>query len=161
LAFQKRAADTFRRGGGTVTGSDADVLTVCFGSPLERESLAGKKSSSPYENNIYAKAAPALAAVDLVSEIARRPEFKSWHFGLDIGNCSFAWTALSGYFSLGHPVQKAKVLSRLAGRYNSRIVLSSAAREALPELAVKKLDVIKGRDETASEPFYQLAANVG
>ncbi|MCL2069843.1 MAG: hypothetical protein FWH19_02515 [Treponema sp.] len=161
LAFQKRVSDTFRRGGGTVTGSDADVLTVCFGSPLERESLAGKKRSSPYENTIYAKSAPALAAVDLVSEIARRPEYKTWQFGLDIGNCSFAWTALSGYFSLGPAVQKAKVLSRLTSRYNSRIILSSAAREALPELAVKKLDVIKAKDNGAAEPFYRLAANVG
>ena len=157
LAFHEKVSDLFRKAGGTIIGTDADLVTVCFGSPLERVFLRGKEKMSPYEDNIHALAAPALRAADIVSEIARRPDCGFWHFGLDIGSCTFAWTALSGYFALGSAVRKARILSRLAGRYRTRIVISSSVNEALPDLIAKKLDVLKEKDGQGGEPFYRLA----
>ena len=157
LAFQEKASDLFRKAGAAITGIEADVVTACFGSPLERVYLGGKRKISPYEANIMALAAPAMRAVDVISEIAKRPECASWHFGIDLGSCTFAWTAVSGYFALGIPVQRARILSRMAGRYKSRIIISSAVNEALPDLAVKKLDVFKSEnDKSGGEPFYRL-----
>jgi hypothetical protein len=157
LLFQKNAADMFKKAGAVITGLENDMVTACFGSPLERVYLGGKRRVSPYEDNIYAKAEPARRAVGFVSEIAKKSECGFWSFGLDMGNCTFAWTAIAGYFALGSAVRKARALSRLAGKYNARIVISSAVSEALPDLAVKKLDVIKGKDGSGGEPFYALA----
>ena len=159
LAFQEKVSELFRKAGAVIIGSDGDLVTVCFGSPLERVYMGSRKETSPYEDNIHALAAPALRAVNFVSETAGRPECEFWHFGLDIGKCTFAWTALSGYFALGVPVQKARILSRLAVRYRARIVISAPVNEALPDLVAKKLDTLNERDGSGGEPFYRLTVN--
>jgi len=156
IGFHEKAAELFRKAGGTVIGVEGDLVTVCFGSPLERVFLGGKRKISPYEDNIHALSAPAMRAADIVAEIAKRSECLSWNFGIDLGKCTFAWTALSGYFALGYPVQRARILSRLAGRYEARIVISSQVNEALPDLAAKRLDVLKGKDSPDGEPFYRM-----
>jgi len=154
LTFYEKASELFKKAGGTVIGTDGDLAIACFGSPLERVFQRGGKKLSPYENNINALAAPAQRAADIVREIARRPECAPWNFGLDMGNCTFAWTALSGYFALGSPVQRARILSRLASRYQTRIVISSSVNDALPDLVAKKLNTLKGK--AGGETFYKL-----
>ena len=156
IAFQQTASDLLKKAGGTISGMEEDLLIACFGSPLERVFLKKKKNASPYEDNINSNAAPALKAVDFVSEIARHPDCRQWYFGLDIGNCTFTWTAISGYFALGMPVQKAKILSRLASRYSSQVVISAAVNEAFSELASKRLDVLKVKEGGIEETFYRL-----
>ena len=156
LVFQEKAVDLFRKAGGTITGIEGDVIIVCFSSPLERVLLAGKDNVTPFEDNIHALAVPAMRAVDVVSEIARRPECASWHFGLDLGKCSFSWTAVSGYFALGIPVQRARLLSRMAGRYKARIILSSSINEALPDLPVTRLGSMNESAKNGGSPFYRL-----
>ena len=156
IVFHEKASDLFRKAGGTIIGSEGDLVTACFGSPLERVFLGGKRNVSPYDDNIHALAAPALRAADIVTEIAKRSECASWHFGIDLGKCTFLWTESSGYFALGYPVQRAKILARLAGRYNARVIISSAVNEALPDQAVKKLDVLKDKDAPDGEPFYRM-----
>jgi len=153
LSFQEKVADIFKKAGAVIAGTEEDLVTVCFGSPIERIYLASQKEASPYENNIDANVAPAIRAVGLVSEIARRPECASWHFGLDTGNCAFAWTALSGYIALGAPVQQARIFSRMASRYMARIIVSGSILEAT-ELPLKKLDELKATN--IKEPFYRL-----
>jgi class 3 adenylate cyclase len=155
LLFQEKAAEFFKKAGGAIIGADEDLVTACFGSPLERMFLAGQKEASPYEGNINADSAPALKAVDLVSEIAKHPECASWHFGLDIGDCTFAWSALSGYSAFGTPVQQARIFSRIVSRYKAGIIISGAVLEAIPDLPVKKLDELKTKN--IREPFYGLA----
>jgi hypothetical protein len=157
LVFQEKVSELFKKAGGTIIGTEGDLVTACFGSPLERVYLRGKKKASVYEGNINARTTPAALAVDFVSEIAEKPECSAWNFGLDMGACAFAWTALSGYFALGGPVQRARILSRLAARYNARVVISASVNEALPDLAVRKLDVLKEKGGSEGEPFYRLA----
>jgi len=158
LHFYERVYDIFTKAGGTIIGTEGDIVLVCFGSPLERVFLGGKRKISPYEDNIHALAAPAQRAVEVVLEATKHPECESWHFGLDMGNCTFSWTALSGYFALGTAVQRARILSRLVMRYKAQIIISSAVNEALPDLTAKKLNSAKGKDGTGEETFYSLAA---
>ena len=156
LAFHKKVYEIITKAGGTIAGTEGDIVIACFGSPLERVFLGGKRRISPYEDNIHALVAPAQRAVEVVLEAARRPECSAWHFGLDIGNITFAWTAISGYFALGSAVQRARILSRLVSRYKVQIIISSIVNEALPDLTAKKLDTTKGKDGTGEESFYSL-----
>ncbi|MDR1802622.1 MAG: hypothetical protein LBQ94_03365, partial [Treponema sp.] len=153
LAFQKDASETFRKAGATITGIEGSMVIVCFGSPLERIAIAEKENPSPNETAVKTF---AQRAVDLVSKISRRPEAASWEFGIDTGNCSFSWTAVSGYSALGVPVQRAKILSHLAGRYKTRIVISASINKVLPALPVRKLDDLKRKDGSVDEAFYRL-----
>ena len=157
LTFHKQAYDVITEAGGTIVGTEGDIVLACFGSPLERVFLGGKRRISPYEDNILALAAPAQRAADIVFDIIRLPECESWHFGLDIGRCTFAWTAISGYFALGSAVQRARILSRLVSRYKVQVIVSSAVNEALPDLTARKLDTTKGKGG-AEESFYSLTA---
>ena len=157
LVFHEKAADYFRKAGGTITGAEGDIVTACFGSPLERVFLGGKRKVSPYEDNINALSAPALRAAEVVSEIAGLPQCASWNFGLDTGKCCFFWTPVSGYTAMGKPVQKAKLLSRLTTRYKTKIIVSSSVNDALPDLAAKKLDVLKDKYSPEGEPFYRMS----
>ncbi|MCL2374124.1 MAG: hypothetical protein FWC65_02665 [Treponema sp.] len=157
IAFQEKASELARKAGGTIIGTDGDMVTACFGSPLERVFLGGKKYASLLESAVHTPAALALQSVDFASHVARIPECDSWYFGVHMGNCTFAWTALSGYFALGVPVIRAKMLSRLADRYQSRIVISASVSEALPDMVGKKLGILKDNDGTEKEHFYRLA----
>ena len=170
IAFQEKASNLVKKAGGTIIGSEGDIITACFGSPLERVFLGSRKKTPPPktkkvpagkkmlpEITLHTPAALALQAVDFVSYIARDPEYASWHFGLHMGNCTFAWTALSGYFALGLPVQRARILSGLAGRYQSRIIISDSFNEALPDMVGKKLGILKENDGSKGEAFYRLA----
>ena len=98
-----------------------------------------------------------LWAVDFVSVVVSRPECARWHFGLDTGNCVFAWTNLSGYFALGAPVQRARILSRLAERHKTKVVISAPVREALPDLPIKKLDILNGKEGRGEEELFRLS----
>ena len=156
LDFQRAVSSLLKKAGGTIIGTEGNLVTVCFGSPLERAFLSEKLKTSPYENS---NTSPVLWAVDFVSTAATRPECASWLFGLDTGNCVFAWTSFSGYFALGKPVQCARVLSRLAERYKAQVVISAAVCETLSDLPVKKLDVFKGKDGNPGEAFFRLVLN--
>ncbi|MDR0497870.1 MAG: hypothetical protein LBH42_09670 [Treponema sp.] len=158
LSFQEKVSDLFRKAGGTITGAEEELVTACFGSPLERIFLKRKRKASPYDGNVNANAGPASKAIEFVSGIAKLPECATWNFGLDVGECTFSWTALSGYFAMGTPTQKARILSRMASRYSAQIVISAETKETLPNLHVKKLDVLKGKSGSGEEPFYKLVA---
>jgi hypothetical protein len=144
LDFQKKVSSLIKKASGTIIGTEGNLVTVCFGSPLERMFLG---------NDINP---PELQAVEFVTRIAERPDCASWQFGLDTGNCVFAWASFSGYFALGIPIQRAKILSRITSRHKVRIIISEAISESLPDLPVKKLAIIKGDDGSAGEPFYKI-----
>jgi len=160
LSFQGTAADLVRKAGGTIIGTEGDIVTACFGSPLERVFSGNKKTPSPYEDTLFAPPDMALNAADFVSNLVRNPKFASWHFGLHMGNCTFLWTPISGFFALGIPVQRAKILSRLTGRYQARIIISASINEALPDMVGKRLGILKENDGSESEHFYKLSDNV-
>jgi class 3 adenylate cyclase len=161
VAFQKDVSETFRKAGATITGIEGSIVTVCFGSPLERAAIAEKENPPLNEAVIFANevaAAFAQRAVDLVSIIGRRPDSATWEFGIDTGTCSFTWTEVSGYSAIGVPVQRAKILAHLAGRYKTRIVISASMNKILPGLPVQKLGDLRRKDGSLDEAFYRLGS---
>ena len=163
VAFQKNVSETFRKAGATLTGIEGSIVTVCFGSPLERAAIAEKDNLSPNEAAVFANEVAAVfaqRAVDLVSVISRRPESASWEFGIDVGNCSFAWTELSGYSAIGVPIQRAKILAHLAGRYKTHIVISASINKILPGLPARKLNDLKRKDGSVDEAFFRLDVKI-
>ena len=154
LLFQEKVSKYIKKAGGIsiANGAESSLVTVCFGSPLERIFLRDKKTAPLYNAASYN---PVLQAVDFVSETIRSSECAAWNFGIDMGQCTFAWTAGTGYFALGVPVQRARILSRLTTRYQSRIIISDAVNEALPDLPVKKLASMRETGGTKSETFYR------
>ena len=155
LDFHRKVSSLIKKAGGTIIAAEGNQVTACFGSPLERVLLSNKYKTSPYDND---PASPVLWAVDFVSALTARPESASWQFGLDMGNCAFAWAHLSGYFALGAPVQRARALLHMASRYRARIIISAAVCEALPDLPIRKLGAFRGNNG-AGEPFFQLSTS--
>jgi len=153
IDFHEKAAAFVKNAGGTIIGNEGNIVTACFGSPLQRVLLQNKKNPLPYNNTSFS---PARNAVDSLAEVIRNKDYAAWNFGLDIGECSFTWTAASGYFALGPAVQRAKLLSRLSPRYKSRVIISATIREALPELLTKKLATVKGASGSKGEALYRL-----
>ena len=156
LDFQENAASLLKKAGGTIIGAEGNTITGCFGSPLERIYFRSRKKLSPYDNKTRAEAAPAMQAIDFILSIVQSPEYKHWHFGLDIGNCTFGWTEIEGYFAMGNPVQQAKILSRLAFHYKTRILISSALNETMTDLHAEKMDINTEKEELNGEAVYRL-----
>jgi class 3 adenylate cyclase len=157
LAFRKKVAESFKQAGGAIVGSEGDLVIACFGSPLERIALGGKRYESPYDDHIHAKSAPAIRAVGFVTELLKHEESSLWHYGLDSGECTFIWSPLSGYSIFGRPAVRAKILADLTSRYKAQVIITSAVNEALPDLPARKLDVLKEKDGSGGETFYELA----
>jgi len=159
LDFHKDASDIFRKAGATITGIEGNIVTVCFGSPLERAAAAADEAGIVASD---AGAASVVCAVfakrasSLVSKITKRPEFAAWEFGMDAGYCGFSWAAASGYSAIGAPVQKARILSHLAGRYKTRVVVSASINKILPGLSTLKLGGLKRKDGGPDEAFFGL-----
>jgi class 3 adenylate cyclase len=160
LAFREKAAEYFRRAGGTVIGSEGDLLLACFGSPLERIALGGRKASSPYADNAHARYAPAVRAAGFVAELLGREDSRLWLYALDTGECTFTWSPLSGYSAFGRPAVRARILSGLAPRYRAQVIITAQINDALPDLPARKLDILRERDGAGSEAFYELKIRV-
>jgi hypothetical protein len=157
LAFREKVAESFKQAGGVIVGSEGDMVIACFGSPLERIALGGKKQVSPYDDHIHAKSAPAVRTVGFVTELLKHEESSLWQYGLDSGDCTFTWSPLSGYSIFGRPAVRAKILAGLAPRYKAQVLITSSVNEALPDLPARKLDVLKEKDGSGGETFYELS----
>jgi hypothetical protein len=141
LAFQNEAAVLLKKAGAIVTGCEEDLVLASFGSPLDRTTTM---------------ALSAEKAAGCIAGILKTSEWPSWHFGLDLGECAFTWSALSGYSAFGRPMVRSRILSSLASRYKARVVVTAAVSEALPDILTRKLDVLKGKDDAGGAAFYEL-----
>ena len=158
LDFQSAASELLKKAGATIIDLEEKTVTACFGSPIERVYLEEKNIQSLYNDNNFAKAAPAMKAMEVVSVIVRLPEARHWNFGMDLGNCEFAWSSSAGYFALGETVLKAKVLSRLGERFKQKILISEAMNISLPDLTTRKIQAFKNKDGTTGEHFFGVKA---
>jgi hypothetical protein len=107
-------------------------------------------------SNAVAGGASGVRAVGLISELLKNEETESWCFGLDSGLCTFTWSPLTGYSVFGAPVTRARILTNLTERYHTRLLISNSFVETLPNPTVKKVAVLKERDGSLGEAFYQL-----
>jgi class 3 adenylate cyclase len=167
--FREEISRFFKKAGGIIIGCDGDLVLGCFGSPLERIALGGMKAdpssgADPYARNTQTPAARASA---FIAEVladpgagtnggAIRADTSSWCFGVDSGECAFGYMPVSGYSAFGRPVVRSRILSSLAPRYNVQVVVSAAVNESLPDIPVRKLNILKEQDGSEGEAFYQL-----
>ena len=153
LAFREKASMSFKKAGAMVAGNGGDLVLACFGSPPERVIL-GKNEATL--SAFAARGAPAIRAVGFIAELLKSEESRLWSFGIDTGLCAFTWSEMSGYSVFGRPVIRSRILSGLTERYHARILVSGSVNEVLPDLPAKRLGVLKERDGTRGESFYEL-----
>ncbi|MDR1174640.1 MAG: hypothetical protein LBK83_04135 [Treponema sp.] len=171
-AFHETAAGFVKKAGGIFLGCEGDTVLLCFGSPPERLARreTGHAATAPFN--------PAEAAINFITELekannsitngkntagrnnadsnpAQGSNTALWHFGLDCGDCLFAWSELSLYSAYGRPVVRSRILSGLCSRFNTRILISESIREKV-NLSARKLQTLGGKDGEGREAFYEL-----
>jgi class 3 adenylate cyclase len=149
--FREEAARIFKRAGGVILGCDGDLVLACFGSPLERIGLG--PSQDPY---IRYSHTPALRAAEFVADLAGQEQAASWRFGIDAGECGFGYLAVAGYCGYGRPVVRARILSGLCSRYKTKVLVSESVRSQIKDIPVRRLTVLKERNGSGGEAFYEL-----
>ena len=154
-AFRAACTRVFKKAGAVLIGCEGDTILTCFGSPLERIYLGQIKTETRYgdERDAHSNHHPAVKAAGFITELLQQIP-SEWCFGIDSGECAFSWTPQTGYIANGSPVVRARVLSALAVRYHSRILITDAVRERLNQ-PVRKLSALK-QDSATSENFYEL-----
>jgi hypothetical protein len=148
-AFREEAAALFKKAGGVILGCEGDMVLACFGSPLERIGMGPGRD--PY---IRYSRSPALRAAEFMAELAgQKPR---WQFGIDAGECSFGWQPVPGYNAYGRPVVRARILSSLCARYQTRVLVSESVRSQINHIPVRRITVLKEQDGSRGEAFYEL-----
>jgi hypothetical protein len=141
LAFQNQAVQVFKKAGAVISGCEGDLVLASFGSPLDGAAVLSHS---------------AARAADCLSVLLKTPECSAWRFGMDAGVCAFTWSPLSGYSAFGRPVVRARIISGLGSRYKTRVIVTASASEALPDIIARRLDMLKEKDGSAGEAFYEL-----
>jgi class 3 adenylate cyclase len=156
-AFRKEALRLFGEAGAVMTGVEGDMAVFAFGSPLERQALKKMKEGRPYDDSDTALLSPGSRAATLVLEILKNaPRAGSWRFAVDAGQCSFSWTAASGYTASGRAVITARLLSNLCARHKTRLMASGRVVRSLGDLPMKKLGALVDQAGGEREEFYGL-----
>ncbi|MDR3139030.1 MAG: hypothetical protein LBT95_05080 [Treponema sp.] len=162
LAFREAVIRLFTQAGAVIAGSDGDMVLAVFGSPPEQAAAR-------------AYLEPAARAAGFITELVRDPqsaallggsrrakpqgleiETASWHFGIDTGECAFVWTPHSGYRVVGRPAVRSRVLSSLAFRYRTRILISAGVNKKITHMLVRKMGALKIYNGDEQEFFYEL-----
>jgi len=104
--------------GGVIAGFDGDVILACFGSPL-------KPADSPFNGSVEV---PVNKACAFVRELLNDDKIP-WRFGIDTGECTFFWSAESGFCANGRPAVRARVLVSKTARLQVRSLITDTVRE--------------------------------
>jgi hypothetical protein len=116
--------------GAVITGFEGDTVLVCFGSPLDKTFDPAKKACA------------------FVRKLLNG-EKTNWRFGIDFGECTFFWTAESGYSVYGHPAVNARILVSKTSQLISRALISETVK--------KNINVNLVKTDTLNEkPVYEL-----
>ncbi|MDR2053936.1 MAG: hypothetical protein LBP80_11035 [Treponema sp.] len=147
----------FSRFGAVFVGAEGDLVMIAFGSPLERAYLNSVRSEVPYEDEIKTRSnnSPASKAAGAVMDFAAHSSEKSWYFGIDTGECAFAWTEAGGYTAFGSSLVRSKILAGLAPGYKAQILATTAVIEKIDGVISGKLGVLKEKSGK-QEAFYKL-----
>jgi hypothetical protein len=158
-AFRAEALRLFTGAGAVMTGIEGDMAVFALGSPPERQALKKMKGWRPYEDSDTAPLSPGPRAAALVLDILKNaPRSDSWRFAIDVGECSFSWSAASGYTASGRAALAVRLLSTLCSRYKTRLVISSRIAGNLGDIPIKKLGILVDQSSGAREEFYGLEA---
>ncbi len=158
--FRDEVSEVLKDAGAVIIGSDGDLVLAAFASPLERSVLwnagtAQQYMKSPDEKG---KVNPVDTVLSVIIRILIQKNDKdSWSFGIDCGECAFTYSDASGYSAFGHAVVKARLLSSLARKYQSKVLISEHVKThtELP-VETRKLDMLVERELGTKEAFYAL-----
>jgi hypothetical protein len=154
-AFREEAARRFKDAGGVVAGIEGDLVLIAFGSPLERAVMKQTEPSYDNDSRVPGGYSPEVRAAGFILELLKEvPEAAAWRFGIDTGDCAFAYSELSGYAAFGLPAARARILSGLASRYHARILITARVSENIDGFLTRKLDAIA--DGMGKETFYEI-----
>ena len=135
--------------------SSRTAWPFCEGSPLERQALNRMKRGLPYDDSDAAPLSPGARATALALEILKNePRAASWRCAVDTGECSFFWSAASGYTASGRAVSNARLLSSLCARHKTRLMLGSRVAGTLEDLPAQKLGALVNQHTGEREEFY-------
>jgi class 3 adenylate cyclase len=152
--YREEAGALLKKAGAAITGCDGDLILAAFGAPLGSVRHGKQERTDPLDR-----------ALLLALELLRNPRInREWRFGLDIGECAFSYTEISGYSALGPPVVSARLLSALARRRETPFLASCRVKSRLESMApvlnpppeFKKLDVMVERESGREEEFFSL-----
>jgi hypothetical protein len=115
------------------------------------------KDGLPYDDSDAAPRGPGPRAAALALDILKNaPQAGSWRFALDSGECSFSWSAASGYTAAGPAVIAARLLSNLCSRHKTRFIVSGRVAAHLGDVPVKRLGALVDQNNGEREEFYGL-----
>ncbi|MCL1837198.1 MAG: hypothetical protein FWG46_06610 [Treponema sp.] len=141
--FRETFSAYFKNAGAQLLGFEGNIALACFGSPLD---------------NCRDGTHPALRATQCVTKLLGDPMFDECRFGVESGECTFSWSAETGYTAVGRAAVRARIFSALAIRYKAKAIIGEAARETIG-LKLRKLSSLgdsAGSSAAVSENFYEL-----
>jgi hypothetical protein len=156
--FRDDVKQLFLETGAVIAGVDGDTVLVAFGSPAERAALRTMKNGAPYDNdtdpqgrhNPVEKAASFLTGL-----VNNNKEAARWYYGIDYGECAFAWTPIAGYAAFGPPSFNARLLAVQGRRNKVRIFISKNIADKIGGATIRKHLLTDG---TTTSEIYEILA---
>ncbi|MDR0637661.1 MAG: hypothetical protein LBG27_01950 [Spirochaetaceae bacterium] len=157
LNFRNEVKKMSLKSGAVIAGVNGDTVLIAFGSPAERVALHTMKNEMPYDDDAKPRGThnPVGKAVGFLSElIDSSQEAGTWYFGIDYGECTFTWTALTGYTVFGPPSYNARLLAANGSRQKVCVSVSKNCIAKIDEALTRKHTYTIGGNANAE--FYEL-----
>ncbi|MDR1902090.1 MAG: hypothetical protein LBQ88_07420 [Treponema sp.] len=146
VRFQTAVARDFKSAGAVIVGCEYGLVMAAFGSPLQAvNSAAGPEMEKMTEK-----------AVSAIKKMAKLPQAASWCFSLDLGECAFTLSSLSGYTAAGQTVLRCRVLAGLAVRLKVKVLLSKTMRDRLGDAPVRRIELTGQKQGKPGLVVYEL-----
>jgi len=130
--------------GGVIAGYEGDTILACFGSPLElKPTLVTYKWTD--DGQPVGTYNPIEKACALVENLLKNEKI-NWRFGIDAGECSFAWSSETGFYVSGRPAVRARMLVSKTARLKVRALVTNLIHEKFA-LEGKKLGSLYDADD--------------
>jgi hypothetical protein len=158
--FREEVKELFLKTGAVIAGVDGDTVLVAFGSPAERSALRTMKNEAPYDTDPQGRHNPVeKAARFLTGLLNSNKEAGRWYYGIDYGECAFAWTPVAGYAAFGQPAFNARLFAVQGRRHKVRIFISKNSADKIGGITIRKHLLTDGN--TTAELYEILAGRVG
>ena len=148
--FQATTARAIRRNGGVILSADGFLIVAGFDVPLDRHRKRKRA------NNLEMTISDRTTCSNILEylEVAKQTE-DSTYYGLDVGECRFVTSSITGYGATGNSIVYAKRLSGLVKKYDNRIAVTRDIADLIRDTWVlRKLGSVVGTTVTKARAFY-------
>jgi class 3 adenylate cyclase len=158
--FREEVKELFLKTGAVIAGVDGDTVLVAFGSPAERSALRAMKNEAPYDSDPQGRRNPVEKAASFLTGLLNSSkEAGRWYYGIDYGECAFAWTPVAGYTAFGPPSFNARLLAVQGRRHKVRIFISKNSADKISGATIRKHLLTDG--STSAELYEILTGRAG